>query len=164
MKEWWWCRKYWLWSQVKSKFESWVYYKLWDLYHLWAIVSSCVKKDFFKCHMLKIVSFTFINRLQCSKSTLLLIAGIPVIFPEVPLIKCFWECESLLMAANQMMPLAGLQNCWPLKRPWYLLVLEAVVVLLLPALPLRQAATYSDALSEDLHYVSRKKECQEWIL
>ena len=82
---------------------------------------------------------------------MLLVVGILVVFPEVPLIRCFGECKSLLMAANQMMPLAGLQSCWPHKRPWYLLVTEALVLLLLPALPLRQAATHSGAISEDLH-------------
>ena len=56
-----------------------------------------------------------------------------------------------------MMPLDELHNCWPLKRPWYLVVPEAPLLSLMPAPPLRQTATCSGALWADLHRVSRKK-------
>lgn len=141
-------------ESTKSRFESWVFYKLWDPYHLCAIYNFLLHKKGFiltaiygknqtPLHLCKKwVFFTFIKRLQCSKSSLFLVAGIPVILLDVPLIKCFWECKCLLMAANQMIPLAG---------PWYLFFPESLVLLLLPTLPLRQAATYSGGCWEDLH-------------
>lgn len=47
---------------------------------------------------------------------------------------------------NQMMPLAGVQNCWPLKRLCHLAVPEAQVLTLLLASPLREATTCFAAL------------------